>query len=300
MAQSRWRLNLDQVLVSNVPNGANGAMDLVMRTDQATDYIFAAVGTFTRAHLPQHRRGRLRNLAGRFLRSQPGPYLACHRAIKSKHHLRAGNMYRVRAGTNPNFPLSYTDGLLGVFKSTSSGDTGSWTTQTRNNSATLQDTLLLSNPVNGALTQCGIGTSQMLNQGWYDNVLVVDPTDQQSVDGGVDLFRSDNGGVNWGVASYWWFQGNGTPPNNVNGQFAHADNHVIAFHPNYNGTTNQTMFAGNDGGLFRSDNAATGNVGYSNGATVGGGTITPAARSAVLHSRLARLSVPSHCLGHGE
>ena len=62
-------------------------------------------------------------------------------------------------------------------------------------------------PVNGALTQCGIGTSQMLNQGWYDNVLVVDPTDPTKWAGGVDLFRSDNGGVNWGVASYWWFQG---------------------------------------------------------------------------------------------
>ena len=119
--------------------------------------------------------------------------------------------------------------------------------------------------------------------------------------GGVDLFRSDNGGVNWGVASYWWFQGNGTPPNNVKDpQFVHADNHVIAFHPNYNGTTNQTMFAGNDGGLFRSDNAATGNVGYSNGTTVGAEP-SPKARSAVLHSRLAR----PHCsqpgdLGPGE
>ena len=147
----------------------------------------------------------------------------------------------------------------------------------RNNSANLQDTLLLSNPVNGALTQCGIGTSQMFNQGWYDNVIAVDPADPEKVwAGGVDLFRSDNGGVNWGVASYWWFQGNGTPPNNGDPQFVHADNHIIAFHPNYNGTTNQTMFAGNDGGLFKSDNAATGNVGYSNGATVGGGTITPA------------------------
>jgi photosystem II stability/assembly factor-like uncharacterized protein len=41
----------NQALVSNVANGANGAMDLVMRTDQATDYIFAAVGTFARAHI---------------------------------------------------------------------------------------------------------------------------------------------------------------------------------------------------------------------------------------------------------
>jgi hypothetical protein len=35
------------------------------------------------------------------------------------------------------------------------------------------------------------------------------------------------------------------------------------------------MFAGNEGGIYKTDNAKTGNVGYSNGATVGGGTITP-------------------------
>ena len=41
-------------LVSNVPNGANGAMDLVMRTDQATDYIRSRRLVCTRAHFPQH------------------------------------------------------------------------------------------------------------------------------------------------------------------------------------------------------------------------------------------------------
>ena len=37
----------DQQIVSNVANGANGAVDLVMRTDQTTDYIFA-VGCLSR------------------------------------------------------------------------------------------------------------------------------------------------------------------------------------------------------------------------------------------------------------
>ena len=268
-----------QVIVSNVANGANGAMDLVMRTDQATDYIFAAVGTFARSHI-------FRNVdaggAGVWedVFSEVNQGRTAFAIAPSNQNViyAMAACINCPAGTNPNFPTAnYTDGLLGVFRSTSSGDTGSWTTQTRNNSATLQDTLLLSNPVNGALTQCGIGTSQFLNQGWYDNVFAVDPSDENKVwAGGVDLFRSDNGGVNWGVASYWWFQGNGTPPNNGDPQFVHADNHVLVFHPNYNGTTNQTMIAGNDGGIFRTDNANTGNVGYSSGATVGGGTITPA------------------------
>lgn len=272
---STWTL----VLVSNVPNGANGAMDLVMRSDQATDYIYAAVGSFARAHIFRNTdAGGAGTWQDVFSEVNQGRTTLAIAPSNQNVIYALATCISCGAGTNPNFPaLSYTDGLLGVFRSTSSGDAGSWTTQVRNNSATLQDTLLLSNPVNGALTQCGIGTSQMLNQGWYDNVIAVDPADPNKVwAGGVDLFRSDNGGVNWGVASYWWFQGNGTPPNNGDPQFVHADNHVIAFHPNYNGTTNQTMFAANDGGLFKADNATTGNVGYSNGATVGGGTITPA------------------------
>ena len=269
----------DQQLVSNVANGANGAMDLVMRTDQSTDYIFASVGTFARAHI-------FRNVdAGGsgvwedvFSETNQGRTSLAIAASNQDVIYALATCISCAAGTNPNFPTAnYTDGLLGVFRSTTGGGAGTWTTQVRNNSATLQDTLLLSNPVNGALTQCGLGTSQFLNQGWYDNVIAVDPTDPNKVwAGGVDLFRSDNGGVNWGVASYWWFQGNGTPPNNGDPQLVHADNHGIVFHPNYNGSTNQTMFAANDGGVYKTDNASAGNVGYSNGATVGGGTITPA------------------------
>ena len=269
----------NQALVSNAANGANGAMDLVMRTDQATDYIFASVGTFARAHI-------FRNVDAGGAGVWQDVYSEVNQgrtslaiAPSNQNVIYAlATCISCPAGTNPNFPtLSYTDGMLAVLRSTTSGEAGSWTTQARNNSATLQDTLLLTNPVNGALTQCGFGTTQMLNQGWYDNVIAVDPSDENTVwAGGVDLFRSDNGGANWAVASYWWFQGNGTPPNNGDPQLVHADNHIIAFHPNYNGTTNQTMFAGNDGGIYKTDNAKTGNVGYSNGTTVGGGTITPA------------------------
>jgi len=269
----------NQALVSNVANGANGAMDLVMRTDQATDYIFAAVGSFSRAHI-------FRNVDAGGSGTWEDVYSEVNQGRTSLAIAQSNQnvIYALAtciscgAGTNPNFPVvNYTDGLLGVFRSTSAGDAGSWTTQTRNNSASLQDTLLLSNPVNGALTQCGIGTSQFLNQGWYDNVIAVDPTDSEKVwIGAVDMFRSDNGGVNWGVASFWWFQGNGTPPNNGDPQLVHADNHIIAFHPGYNGSTNQTMFVGDDGGIYKTDNAKAGNVGYPGGATVGGGPITPA------------------------
>ncbi len=268
----------DQQIISNAANGANGAMDLAIRTDQATDYIYAAVGTFSRSHI-------FRNVdaggAGTWVdvfSEVNGGRTSLAIAPSNQDVIYAMvSCISCGAGTNPNFPTAnYTDGLLGVFRSISAGAAGTWTTQVRNNSANLQDTLLLSNPVNGALTQCGFGTSQFLNQGWYDNVIAVDPTDSDKVwAGGVDLFRSDNGGVNWGVASYWWFQGNGVPPANGDPQLVHADNHIIAFHPNYNGISNQTMFAGNDGGIYRTNNAKDGNVGYATGTTPGGGAITP-------------------------
>ncbi|HEU4837155.1 MAG TPA: Ig-like domain-containing protein [Pyrinomonadaceae bacterium] len=269
----------NQEIVSNVANGANGAMDLVMRTDQGTDYIFAAVGTFSRSHIFRNTdAGGSGTWVDVFSEVNQGRTTLAIAPSNQNTIYALAACISCPAGTNPNFPtLNYTDGLLGVFRSTLSGDAGSWTTQTRNNSATLQDTLLLSNPVFGALAQCGFGATQMLNQGWYDNVLAIDPTDENKVwAGGVDLFRSDNGGVNWGVASYWWFQGDGTPPNNGDPQLVHADNHIIQFHPSYNGTTNQTMFVGDDGGIYKTDNAKAGNVGYSTGATVGGGTITTA------------------------
>ena len=268
----------NQALVSNVANGANGAMDLVMRTDQGTDYIFAAVGTFATSHIFRNTdAGGAGTWVDVYSETNMGRTSLAIAPSNQDVIYAMATCIACGAGTNPNFPTAnYTDGLLGVFRSTASGNAGSWTAQVRNNSANLQDTLLLSNPVNGALTQCGLGTSQFLNQGWYDNVIAVDPTDQDKVwIGGVDLFRSDNGGVNWGVASYWWFQVNGTPPNNGDPQLVHADNHIIAFHPNYNGTTNQTMIVGDDGGIYKTDNAKTGNVGYATGTTPGGGAITP-------------------------
>lgn len=271
--------NWTQVIASNAANGANGAMDLVIRTDQATDYVYAAVGTFAQSHIFRNTdAGGAGTWTDVYTEANMGRTSLAIAPSNQNVIYAMASCISCGAGTNPNFPTAnYTDGLLAVFRSTSNGDTGTWTTQVRNNSPNIQDTLLLTNPVNGVLTQCGFGTSQFLNQGWYDSHLAVDPTDENKVwSGGVDLFRSDNGGVNWAVASYWWFQGNGTPPNNGDPQLVHADNHAIVFHPQYNGTTNQTLFIGNDGGVYKTDNAKVGNVGYVGGINPSGGTVTTA------------------------
>ncbi len=146
-------------------------------------------------------------------------------------------------------------GLHGVYRSLANGNPGSFTTQRQGNvafasTAAKINQLLLSNPVIALLTECGFGTSSFSNQGWYDNVIAVDPLDSNKVwAGGIDLWRSDNGGVDWGTASFWWFT------KGVDTQYAHADQHAIVFHPGYNGSSNKIMYVANDGGLQRTDDA---------------------------------------------
>jgi hypothetical protein len=81
--------------------------------------------------------------------------------------------------------------------------------------------------------------------GWYVNVIAVDPADPERVwAGGVDIFRSDDGGRSWRPASYWW-------ADEVNPNYAHADQHALVFDPR-NGAT---LYLLNDGGIFRTADA---------------------------------------------
>ncbi len=82
------------------------------------------------------------------------------------------------------------------------------------------------------------GTTTVNTWSRYNNILWVDPTNPSVlVLGGVYLYRSTNGGLNYG---------------RMNGP--HADHHALVEHPGYNGSTNQTLFNGTDGGIYRSTN----------------------------------------------
>ena len=234
-------------IVSNNANGPNGAMDLVIRTDTPTDYVFAAVGRTNAAHIWRNTDA---GGAGAWTDVYSEPTmgrtsLALAPSNQSVVYAMAA-MYDVPAA--PAASPAYHNGLLGVFRSNSNGDAGSWTSRVRWDNPTKLNTLMLSNPI-FAYSECvGAASQAMVNQGWYDNVLAVDPTNPEIVwAAGTDIFRSDDGGQNWGVASYW--ANAVTSP-----RYVHADNHVLVFHPQYNGVTNRTLFAGNDGGIFRTDN----------------------------------------------
>jgi hypothetical protein len=218
-----------------------GCLDLAIRTDQATDYLFASCGSFAQATVYRNT-----DAAG------AGAWTAVLNEIgmgRTSLAIAPSNQSVIYALAASNFSGSFNLGLLAVFRSTASGDAGSWTAQVRNTNPTKLNTVLLSNPLIAFLSECGQGGSAFLNQGWYDNAIAVDPANPDRLwVGGIDLFRSDDGGQNWGIASYWWAEPDDS-------HFAHADQHLIVFHPQYDGSTNRIMYAANDGGIFRTNNA---------------------------------------------
>ena len=102
-----------------------------------------------------------------------------------------------------------------------------------------------------ALGLDGRAAQYLGDQGWYGNVLWAgDPSDENLVIlGGVNLWRSSDGGDTLAEISTWW-----------EGRSVHADHHAIVAHPAYDGVNNRTVFFGNDGGIFKAaDIRATGN-----------------------------------------
>jgi hypothetical protein len=81
-------------------------------------------------------------------------------------------------------------------------------------------------------------------QGWYDLAIGASPTNSQEIMiGGVNMWRSTNGGTSWTLNSHWY--GGFSKP------YAHADIHDIVY---LNGTT---AYSANDGGLFKTINNGT-------------------------------------------
>ncbi|MHB8069388.1 MAG: WD40/YVTN/BNR-like repeat-containing protein [Desulfobaccales bacterium] len=212
-------------------SSVNGCMSIAVRSDQNPEHVIISCGNFAQAAIHRSINGGASfnqvytesNLGRTSLAIAPSNQNILYALASS---LQSGN---------------YSDALLAVLRSPDGGQT--WTPVLRNTSPDTLSTLLLTNPY------FAVYYDQWYNQGWYDNVIAVDPLNENIVwAGGIDLFRSDDGGASWKLGSYWW-------TSTSDSHYAHADQHVIRFHPGYNGTTNKTMYVGNDGGLFRTDDA---------------------------------------------
>ncbi|HYF01945.1 MAG TPA: hypothetical protein VEC36_01105, partial [Patescibacteria group bacterium] len=83
------------------------------------------------------------------------------------------------------------------------------------------------------------GQSGFFNgQGWYNNYIEVNPKDENHViAGGIDIFRTKDGGKNWSNTTFYY-----------SGGTVHADQHHAAFAP----SNPNVIYAGNDGGMYKS------------------------------------------------
>jgi PKD repeat protein len=83
-------------------------------------------------------------------------------------------------------------------------------------------------------------------QGWYDLAVAVSPTNAEEVIiGGINHWRSTNGGSTWTMISHWY--GGFSKP------YVHADVHDIQFLPG----SGSTILSANDGGFFKTTNSGS-------------------------------------------
>jgi PKD repeat protein len=127
---------------------------------------------------------------------------------------------------DPNYVyclLSNGDSYKGIWRSTDSGE--SFT--------------MMSDSPNIMSWGCNGGSG---GQAWYDLDVAADPNDKNLVfAGGVNCFKSTNGGTTWQISSHWWGDC-GVPA-------VHADLHILEYNP-----VNDRLYAGNDGGIYYTEN----------------------------------------------
>lgn len=115
-------------------------------------------------------------------------------------------------------------GLIGVYRSTNSGQNYSTRTTTPN-----------------ILGYSSTGNDNN-SQAWYDLVMSADPTDANKIFiGGINIWKSTDGGSTFSISAHWTGSG-GSPA-------VHADQHVLEYSPH-----NNALYNGNDGGIYFTTN----------------------------------------------
>jgi photosystem II stability/assembly factor-like uncharacterized protein len=142
--------------------------------------------------------------------------------------------YRTEMAVSMNQPnwvyavvTNYQNGLLGIYKSTDSGLTFSMIYNDKN------------------ILCHDSGGNSVGGQGYYDLTITVSPNNANRLFvGGINTWRSYNGGSSWTIVNHWF--GNGGAP------AVHADKHMLRYR------SNGDLFEANDGGIYiSSDNGTT-------------------------------------------
>jgi hypothetical protein len=225
-----WRRTLDPRSASDATRTVTGGCtDLEVAAYAGRDLAFASCGNFAQATV-------YRSLGAPALDWEPAlSETGMGRTAVAVAPSDPGVVYAVAASWLPG---PYQHALHAVFRSDAAGAPGSWSARVRNTDTVLLNTLLLSYPDEPLCA--GAGTAR--GQGWYDLAIAVDPVDTERVwVGGVELFRSDDGGRTFGRANYWYLD-------DVEAA-AHADQHGLVFHPRYDGRTETRLYAYSDGGI---------------------------------------------------
>jgi photosystem II stability/assembly factor-like uncharacterized protein len=111
------------------------------------------------------------------------------------------------------------------------------------------------------LNSCAPGSLGCGGQGSYDLAYAINPSNSNEIWlGGINTWRSTDGGTNWNVRNFW------TPGATICGSnpgvaTVHADKHWLAFHP----LNNSLVFECNDGGLYVTNNGGSTWTDLSNG-----------------------------------
>ncbi|MDP1623640.1 MAG: choice-of-anchor J domain-containing protein [Bacteroidales bacterium] len=142
--------------------------------------------------------------------------------------------YRTEIAVSPNNAAivyavvsDVNDGLAAIYKSTDNGATFS--------------PVFLGTTINILHNQCS--TNATGGQAGYDLCIATDPTNANTVFvGGVNTWRSTNGGTSWTMSSHW--------AGDCGVQEVHADKHFMAYQ---NGAS--TLFECNDGGIYKTTNS---------------------------------------------
>jgi len=159
------------------------------------------------------------------------------------------NPQRVYALSAQNQFGPYPHGVNGLYRSDDGGT--NWTLVTDYNAPNANNRTIFAatNYVFDCANTGQFQDGRLSGGGWYYNLLTVDPTDENRIwAAGLDLWRSEDGGENFSLASFWWADDDEV-------SYIHGDHHLITYHPDYDGTTENKMFVTNDGGIYYSENS---------------------------------------------